>query len=194
MPDVDRRQLLVLAALAVVVAGLGLRLLGGGGSPPAPAPQAVTPAVRVERTTQRVTVHVAGAVRRPGLYRLRAGSRVDDAVRRSGGPLRGADLDALNLAAEVEDGRQVLVPERGAAPPAAPTAGGGAAAGGQVVVNLNTATPEELDTLDGIGPALAAAIVAHREEHGGFGSVAELSEVPGIGDARMAALEGRVGV
>jgi len=228
VPELDRRQLLLLAALAVVVVGLGARLLGSReGAPPAPVQPARAPAVRLERSDARVTVHVAGAVRRPGLYRLRAGARVDDALERAGGATRRADLDAVNLAAEVEDGRQVLVPERGAvaasagsstagssgaaggAGGGAASAGGGAAsAGGGAasegagaafgaagpVVNLNTATLEQLDTLQGIGPALAQAIIAYREEHGGFGSVAELAEVPGIGDARMAALEGRVGV
>ena len=129
-----------------------------------------------------LTVHVAGAVRRPGVYRLPARARVVDAVRRAGGARRRADLAALNLAAKVEDGRQVLVPLRGA----------GGAAGGEVAegvpLNLNTATAEQLDELDGVGPAMAASILKYREEHGGFGSIEELGQVSGIGEKRLAAL------
>ena len=164
--------------------------------------------VRLDRAAgTRVTVHVAGAVRRPGLYHLPAGSRVDDALRRAGGATRRADLTAVNLAAKLEDGRQVLVPERApvaaAAGPAAPGAGGpaaGAGAGGGAAgapaapVNLNTATLEQLDTLDGVGPGIAQRILDYREQKGGFRSVAELGEVPGIGDKRLAALTPRVTV
>jgi len=138
---------------------------------------------------------VAGAVRRPGVYRLAAGARVDDALRRAGGPRGRADLAAVNLAAKLEDGRQVLVPARGAAgaAPAAPAAGGsgGAGAGGAAAaapINLNTATLEQLDTLDGVGPGIAQRILDYREQHGGFTRVEELGEVPGIGPKRLATL------
>jgi competence protein ComEA len=198
VPELDRRQLVVLAVLAVVVAGLGLRLLDRAGQPPASGVAARAPAVRLERSVARVTVHVAGAVRRPGLYRLRAGSRVDDALRRAGGARRGADLDALNLAAEVEDGRQVLVPER--APPAGAAGAAGSAAAPAPApapghpLNLNTATLEQLDTLEGVGPATAEKILAYREEHGGFGKVDELGQIPGIGEKRLASLREQVTV
>ena len=138
-------------------------------------------------------VHVAGAVRRPGVYRMRAGSRVDDAVTRAGGPRRRADLSALNLAAELEDGRQVLVPLRAAGASARGGRGRRAAQPG-VPLNLNTATPEQLDELDGIGPATAEQIVSYREAHGGFGSVDELDQVPGIGETRLASLREQVRV
>ena len=144
---------------------------------------------------ERVIVHVAGAVRRPGVYRIEAGARVDEAVRRAGGATRRADLGGLNLAAKVEDGRQVLVPRRaaaGAGPPgeAAGTAAGSAAGTGAAAapVNLNTATLAQLDTLSGVGPATAQKILDYREEHDGFGTVEELGEVPGIGDVRLATL------
>jgi competence protein ComEA len=129
------------------------------------------------------------------VYRLKAGSRVDDAVERAGGPRRRADLSGLNLAAELEDGRQVLVPVRApvAAPGAAGVAGASPAAPA-VPLNLNTATPEQLDELDGIGPATAQQIVQFREAHGGFGSVEELAQVPGIGDKRLATLREQVRV
>jgi competence protein ComEA len=141
-------------------------------------------------------IHVAGAVRQPGVYRLRSGARVDDAVRRAGGATRRAELGGLNLAAELEDGRQVLVPERargggGAAPAPAGAAVGPAPAPGQPV-NLNTATLEQLDTLSGIGPLTAQKILDFRDERGGFGSVEELGEIPGIGDKRLASLREEV--
>ncbi len=147
-----------------------------------------------------VYVHVAGAVRRPGIYRVRAGSRVAVAVRRAGGLTRRADLTAFNLASTVRDAQQVIVPRRGqggataaAAPPGA--AGGattptGAPPGGAPgrPISLKTATPEQLDSLDGIGPKLSAAIIAYRNQHRGFKSVDELQEVDGIGEKRFAAL------
>ena len=137
----------------------------------------------------RVTVHVAGAVRRPGVYRLPARARVVDAVRRAGGARRRADLSALNLAAKLEDGRQVVVPLRGAAGPAA---GGGPAEG--VPLDLNTATPSSSTSSTASAPAWPRAILEYREQHGGFGSVEELAQVPGIGEKRLAALRERVRV
>lgn len=144
----------------------------------------------------RVTVHVAGAVRRPGLYRLPAGSRIDDALHRAGGPARRADLSAVNLATKLEDGRQVLVPERlPATAPAASTASPAPPSSGtapNAPVNLNTATLEQLDTLDGVGPGIAQRILDYREQHGGFRRVEELAEVPGIGAKRLASLTPQV--
>jgi len=136
-------------------------------------------------------VHVAGEVRRPGVYELRSGARVEAAVREAGGTTRRADTDAINLAGKLEDGRQVTVPRRGAAA----GAGAGAPPGGSAPtgapdqpLDLNTATLEQLDTLDGVGPATAQKILDFRERNGGFGSVEDLAEVPGIGEKRMAAL------
>jgi len=216
---VPRSQLVLYAAAALVVALLGARYLGpdGGGAAPAPS-RAPAPAARVEQArTAGATVHVAGAVREPGVYRLRPGERIDDAIRRAGGATSRADLSAVNLAAKVADGRQVLVPERaprapapagagaagaaGAAPPAgAAAAGPSAAAAGPSAaapaqpINLNTATLEQLDTLAGVGPATAQKILAFREARGGFGSVDELAQVPGIGDKRLASLKEQVTV
>jgi competence protein ComEA len=163
-----------------------------------------------------VLVHVAGAVRRPGVYRMKEGDRVDDAVQRAGGPTRRADLAAVNLAAKVQDGRQILLPERPRATAAGSAAAGGAGGGGAAAagggaaatggtgatgpigaagpINLNTATMEQLDTLDGVGPATAQKILDFRAAHGGFGSVEELGQIPGIGEKRMATLRAAVTV
>jgi len=206
--QISRPQLAVYVAAALAVALIGAKYLhdagGGEAAPPARAQRAPA-AVRVSGGDEGfATVHVAGEVRRPGVYRLRASNRVDDAVREAGGATRRGDLSGLNLAAKVEDGRQVLVPAR-AARGSAGGGGSGAAAGiGAAAgapgspptqpVNINTATVAELDALDGIGPATAQKIVEYREQHGGFRNVAELDQVPGIGEGRMAALKDKVRV
>src|SRR5215218_2543551 len=199
MADLTRPQLALCVAGLLLAVVLGLRQLGGGsragGGSDAPAPVA-TIAVRDEAVGDgsRVVVHVAGAVREPGVYKLAADARVDEAVARAGGPTRRADLSGLNLAAKVEDGRQVLVPERaagGSSPGTASAASAAMPAEGQPV-NLNTATLEQLDTLSGIGPLTAQKILEFREERGGFSSIEELGEIPGIGDKRLATLREEV--
>ncbi len=154
-------------------------------APPSPSPSP-SPAP--------VLVHVAGWVRRPGVYELGQGDRVIDAIRAAGGPRKGANLDALNLAAPLADGAQVLVPREAApaAPGSAPPTG--AAGGPAGLVNVNTATEAELETLPGIGPVLAAAIVRYRAEHGPFTSVEQLEEVSGIGPATLAEIRDLVTV
>ena len=189
MPDTPRHVLFLWALGLLAVVLLGTRYLHHD-KPPAAAPIHV--AEPGGGASSRLIVHVAGAVRRPGVYRLAAGSRVFDAVRRAGGARRRADLAALNLAAKLEDGRQVLVPRRGAV---AAGAGGSAAAPAEgQPLDLNTASAEQLDQLDGIGPGMAAAILKYRDQHGGFGSVDELGEVPGIGEKRLASLREQVRV
>ncbi|HEY1274258.1 MAG TPA: ComEA family DNA-binding protein [Thermoleophilaceae bacterium] len=185
----------VAAALAAFAA---LRFLHGGEAPAAP-PVRVDggtegrAAPGVSRGVERAYVHVAGAVRRPGLYRVPQGSRVAAAIDRAGGPLPRADLAGVNLAARVEDGQQVVVPRRGAAAPGgaaggAGAAGANAAAAPGVKVSLGSATAEQLDGLDGIGPTLAQRIVEYRQAHGGFSSIDQLGEVEGIGEKRLEAL------
>jgi competence protein ComEA len=193
MPELPRGQLAVYAAVAAAIVLIGARYLRGDDGDRGGEAQPVP--VHVDRAGSdgggSAVVQVAGEVRRPGVYRLRAGQRVDHAVRLAGGPTERADLTGVNLAAKVEDGRQVIVPARGAASVSAPGAVGGGA-GGQL--NLNTATVEQLDELDGVGPATARKIVAYRQQHGGFRSVAELDQVPGIGPKRLAALKDRLRV
>jgi competence protein ComEA len=200
MAQIPPRQLALyglglVAALLLAVWYLGSAREGGGGG--GSVPSASSPAIRVDGDgpASALTVHVAGAVRHPGVYHLRAGSRVDDAVARAGGPRPRADLSALNLAAKLEDGRQVLVPAR--APPAAQASSAAPATGSTtpgVPLNLNTATAEQLDQLDGIGPTTAQQIVGYRDAHDGFGSVDELDQVPGIGEKRLAGLREQVRV
>jgi len=135
----------------------------------------------------RIFVHVAGEVRAPGLYRLPRGARTAAAVARAGGPAPDGDLTLVNLAAPLQDGQQVVVPAHGAAPVGA--ASPGAPDSGAVgPLSLASATPEQLEELDGIGPTLAAAIIEYRDANGGFRSIEQLREVDGIGDKRFAAL------
>jgi competence protein ComEA len=138
-------------------------------------------------------------VRRPGVYRLRLGQRVQDAIRRAGGAKGDTDLQAINLAAKVADGQQVVVPRRtavgaGGAVGNAPASGGGvgSAAAPPAPVNLNSATAEQLDALDGVGPATAQKILEYRTQHGGFSSVEDLAQIAGIGPKKLEALKPQV--
>jgi competence protein ComEA len=143
----------------------------------------------------RVTVHVAGAVAKPGVYDLDANARVIDAVEAAGGGAPDADLNRLNLAAKVTDGQRVLVQRPGEAASAGagtPGASEGGSADPSGLVNLNTASQAELEKLSGIGPSLAQAIIAERERRGGFRSVNELRDVRGIGEKRFADLKDKV--
>ena len=175
--------------LALVLVLIACRFAGGGGS----GDGAAAPATRVTRRPDvpaMTLVHVAGAVRRPGVYRMGGDSRVIQAVRMAGGPTGRADLSRLNLAAPVSDGQQVVIPVRAA--PGSASGAAGPAGEGSGPVSLSSATAAQLETLDGVGPALAGRIIAWRDAHGGFSSVDQLDEVPGIGPARMEALRPRV--
>jgi competence protein ComEA len=157
-------------------------------------------------TATEVVVHVAGAVASPGVRRLPPGSRVIDALDAAGGALPDADLPRINLAAPLVDGQQVYVPKPGEQPPVAAgpgapgvagAAGGAAGPGGSLpgaLVDLNTATAEQLDTLPGVGPSTAAAIIAHRDQNGPFTSVDQLLDVRGIGEAKLEQLRDLVSV
>ena len=141
----------------------------------------------------QLIVDVAGWVHRPGVYRFDPGARVVDAVDRAGGARDGADLTLLNLAAPLVDGQQVLVPKEGET-----VAGGGTATttgpGGTAIVNINSADETTLETLNGVGPALATAIIQYRTEHGPFTSVDQLDDVSGIGPATLEKLRPQVTV
>lgn len=242
MPQPTKPQLAIYAAFAIAVLLIGARFLresGGadagtaGGAAVSGAPgdgasgaagdgasgAAGTPplgeagAGGAAPSDGSLVVDVKGAVRRQGVYRLPAGARVLDAVRRAGGVTGRADRLRVNLAARVVDGGEVVVPRRGepgsgslpASGPAA--AGGGSGAGGSsggsaatngagaapLAIDINTASAQELEQLDGVGPATAAKIVAYRELNGGFRSIDELDEVSGIGEAKMAAIRAQLG-
>jgi competence protein ComEA len=168
----------LLLAAALFVAG---RYLAGAGASSGPARPPERPLQAVEAAAALV-VHVVGAVRRPGLYRLRDGARVADAVARAGGATRRADVSLVNLAAPVADGAQVVVPRR---VPAAPSGSANAPVAPAGPLHLNTATLEQLDELPGVGPSTAQKILDFRQQHGAFTSIDELDAIPGIGPARL---------
>jgi competence protein ComEA len=193
--EIPRAHLGWYAAAAVLLVLVGFRLVGGRA--PAAAPVRVgagtasaSSSSHERHDAERVVVHVAGAVRRPGVYPLPVPSRAADAVEAAGGLLRRADATGVNLAAPLSDGQQVIVPARVRGAPVATGASGpgGADAASGTPISLSTATIEQLDTLDGIGPAIAQRIVSYREAHHGFKSVEELREVEGVGDKRFEAL------
>jgi competence protein ComEA len=139
-----------------------------------------------------VVVQVAGAVELPGVYHLADGSRVTDLITAAGGPAADADLQAMALASRLTDGQRVQVPHQGEVLPSTATGGAAAAAAGGTVpaspVDLNAASEADLDALPGVGPTTARAIVAYREAHGPFHQVDDLTDVQGIGPARLDAL------
>ena len=204
--DPSRRGAVVLVGVALLAAlAVGAYVWHGRPQQEAIAPPSVVsvpapagPAGPAASATSLV-VAVSGKVRRPGVVTVPAGARVIDVLKAAGGPLRGADLGMLNLARKVADGELVTV---GVPAPASggPAAGGGAppagaaAGGADGPIDLNTATLSELDTLPGVGPVLAQRILDWRTEHGRFATVDQLSDVPGIGDARLAQLRDLVRV
>ena len=136
-----------------------------------------------------VVVHVVGQVHQPGVFQLPQGSRVNDAVEKAGGVTAEADTSKVNLAASATDGAQIYIPAVGeqvvGLPVAASTAGVNPSASSGTVINLNTATSEQLQELPKVGPATAEKIISWRETNGGFSSVADLDNVPGIGPAML---------
>ncbi|QXE28657.1 MULTISPECIES: ComEA family DNA-binding protein [Microbacterium] len=192
-PPPPRRRLRLGLGAAVVLAivalstAVGLGLVRGQPSSVEAVPLAESSA-SVEPAPAEIYVHVLGAVERPGLYVLRADSRVVDALAAAGGSTDAADLAGVNLARRVEDGEQILVPVVGAvADPSAPPSGDG-------TVDLNTADQAALEELPGIGPALAERIVAWREDNGRFRTVDDLLAVPGIGEKVLEGLRDGVRV
>jgi len=197
--DRERLRLAGYAVAAVLAVVIGARFLAGGDSGSAAGGVSVEPASRgggregyaqPRRGSSAVLVQVAGEVNHPGVYRLSGGARVNEAVERAGGLTPHAEQAGVNLVARVQDGQQIVVPRKGATPVGAGAGGaggsGGAASG---PVSLSSATAAQLESLDGIGPALAKRIVDYRQAHGGFRSIDELRQVQGIGEKRFAALK-----
>jgi competence protein ComEA len=193
--SVGQRRAFALALVALVVLVVALRQreahsAAAGGAPLRVAPiipkNAASAGAAASASGRLLVVDIAGAVRRPGLYRLPQGSRVADAVARAGGLTRHADPTLVNLAAPLADGEQVLVSAQGGG--AAAVAADGAAP--SAPVHLNSADAEQLDTLPGVGPVTAQKIVTYRAQNGPFTSLDGLDAIPGIGPARIASLKG----
>jgi competence protein ComEA len=134
-------------------------------------------------TPSTLVIDVKGAVLKPGIHKLPADARVYDAIEQAGGPQQAADLNQVNLAQRLTDGMVVYIPRKGESEKQAPFSGMSSATDGKV--HVNTASAEELETLNGIGKAKAEAILKYREEHGKFQSVEDLKEVPGIGESTI---------
>ncbi|MEW5898248.1 MAG: ComEA family DNA-binding protein [Bacillota bacterium] len=214
-----RQQLIILAVAAVILFGGGYRYARWSAEQAQiPAIERSAPAEAADKAAPEIVVHVIGAVEKPGIYRLPRGSRVNDALSQAGA-LPEADLDALNLAAPLADGQKIPVPFRqsalsgenaasaggaGGKAPGWPAAGAGTAAGGQGVrsssagtsgsglININTAGQKELESLPGIGPALAERIIQYREKNGPFLSPEDIKNVSGIGEKRFEQLKDKI--
>ncbi|MFE6825816.1 helix-hairpin-helix domain-containing protein [Streptomyces sp. NPDC057690] len=218
----ERRNVLALSVLLVVAAVFAVQHFWVGRVQPVRAPEVVRAAVPYEAgelnsaagpapsagppgvgstVGAEIVVDVSGKVRKPGIHRLPAGSRVVDALGAAGGVRPGTDTDGLNRARFLVDGEQVVVGApapltgavgTGAGSAAAGSTGAGAGAGPPAPISLNTATVDQFDTLPGVGPVLAQHILDYRAQHGGFRSVDELREVNGIGERRFADLRNLV--
>ncbi len=203
----SRRQLYAYLAIAAVVVAIGVRYVvlprtagpadaGAMDLVPLASPSAQPAGPGSPGPAPDLVVYVCGAVRSPGVVRVPAGARVADALALAGGASAAASLDGVNLAAKVADGQQILVPAKGAAPPA----GGSAAAPGSSAslpsapININTATAEQLDALQGVGPATAQKIVDYRSANGPFKTIDDIKNVSGIGDAKFAAMKDSITV
>ena len=195
MPEISRSQLFVYGAVAVALLFVGARAIrveSGTTAPPAAEAAATADGseeISFSSSGGSVVVDVAGAVRAPGVYSLPEGARVKDAIARAGGPSGDALLEAINRAARVADGQQVVVPQEG---PGGTPLGTAGVASEDGPISLGAATVEQLDTIEGIGPVTAQNIVDFRDEHGGLSSVDQLDQISGIGPATMDALRARL--
>lgn len=196
MERLSRSQVLVYGAIGVALLLLGARWIRSGDEASDPGGDLAFAQGVDDRSAAApgggggdAVVHVAGAVRKPGVYRLPAGSRVADAVERAGGETAAAAVDGINLAARLADGQQVVVPSRAEG---GAGAGGAAAGADEGPISLGSATAEDLEAIEGIGPVTASAIIEYRDERGGLSSIEELEEVSGIGPATMESLRDRL--
>jgi competence protein ComEA len=191
MPELSRSQVVVYGAIAVALLLVGARAIraesGDGAAAAAVSSSSGAGDFSVSASGGDVIVDVAGAVRRPGVYRMPAGARVVDAIDRAGGAATDAMLEGINRAARLADGQQVVVPERG--PAGTSTA---AAASDEGPISLGSASLGQLETIDGIGPVTAAKILEYRDQRGGLASVDQLDQVSGIGPATMESLRARL--
>jgi competence protein ComEA len=193
-----RGHIILYSVLSLIVGGV----VGFFGPHPPPGTPIVvstpipTPTPLPTLTPAPIRVHVSGAVRQPAVYELAPGSIVQDAVDAAGGPASNADLDCINLALELRDQQQVYVPRQGETSPPPPVSGGELDSGGSTgsLVNINTATTAELETLPRIGPAMAQRIVEYREANGPFAAIEDVQDVPGIGPATFEGLKDRITV
>ena len=184
LPEISRHQAIVVCVLALAVLVVAGKLLGARHAPARSRTQIKLVGAGSSSRSQ-LLVDVSGAVRRPGVYRLPAGSRINDALEKAGGATRVADLTLVNRAAPLTDGQQVLVVEKVVATAGATSSSGSTQA---VPIHLNSATLEQLDELPGVGPATAQRIIDYRTANGPFKSVDELDNVSGIGPAKLAEL------
>jgi competence protein ComEA len=201
----SRSQLVVYGAVAVALLLLGARWIRSADAQSPPSGVSYSPGASNSGSSGSasgsfavdsqgggdVVVDVAGAVGKPGVYRLPAGTRVNDAIQRAGGATARAEAESINLAARLSDGQQIVVPSRAkSAAGVASAAAAGAESTGPI--SLGSATVAELDTIDGIGPVTAQDIVDFRDQHGGVSSVDQLDQISGIGPATMEALRARL--
>ena len=200
MPLSPRLKLLPWIAVGLVVLVVGLHSLrgeSGGGPDPGSQPAlasggsgdtAASVGLAIGSADRALVIDVAGAVRQPGVYRLPPGSRVIDAIRQAGGPSNAAVPSAINRAAKLADGQQVVLPSRVAAPGTPATASTAVPGAGGAPISLGSATAEQLEQIDGIGPVTAADIIEFRDSKGGLSSIDQIDEVSGIGPVTMEAL------
>ena len=205
------RRLLTGGITAVVLTGVAWFIMKPTPVPiDAFVPQVTSMTTPTSLSPSQVKVHVAGAVTNPGVYQLSSSARVVDAITAAGGALRSADLESINLAQTLTDTEQVYVPlkkvsrprvtvaprlrPQRTSPTTIPAGAGSAATPSTKLVNLNTATAAELDSLTGVGPSTAKAIIAYRAKKGSFNKVEDLLNVPGIGPAKLAAMRDEVTV
>ncbi len=186
-----REQLIILILLAVLVFWCGYRYaeykLADSEQPLLVQPE------NEPAESKKLTVHVTGAVDKPGVYHLEGDARIIDAVELAV-PKADADLNRINLAAPLTDGEQIIVPVKTDQPNLLPQSAENMQVFYEGKININTAGIDELDQLPGIGPALAERIIEYREANGGFKSIEEIKNVPGIGDKKFADIKDKISI